>query len=125
MWWLIAMGNVRLDLEEFETVVGERIEVVAIGRRRACDDFDHDVAVEPIPRDEAMAILDYGFDGGVGSNDRPHPIYAWTASWCVFLGDDDGATTLAWVPRRPRRCVPELGGAWWLCGPHDWRSLAE
>ena len=119
------MGNLRIDLEEFEKVVGERVEAVAIGRRRACDDFDHDAAVTPIGREEALAILDYRFDGAPGGKDSPHPVYAWTASWCVFLAGDEGVTTLAWVPRAPRRCVPEHGGGWWLCGPHDWRNLAE
>ena len=119
------MGNLRVDLEEFEKVVGERIEAIAIGRRRMCDDFLHDSPVTPITRDEGLAILDYGFDGSMGANDSPHPLYAWTASWCVFLSGDDGVVTLAWLPRTPRRCVPEQGGGWWLCGPYDWRSLAE
>jgi hypothetical protein len=118
------MGNLRQDLEEFEVVVGERIQAVAIGRRRATEDFDHDPAVVPIGRDEAMAILDYGFDGGPGADGGTHPFYAWTASWLLFLSGEDGVT-LAWMPRSPRRCVPEAGGSWWLCGPHDWRSLAE
>lgn len=119
------MGNLREDLLEFERIVGERIEMIAIGRRRTCDDFDHDAAIEPIGRDEALIILDYGFDGSPGGVDRPHPIYGWTASWCVFLTGEDGVTTLAWLPRDPRRCVPEHGGSWWLCGPYDWRSLAK
>ncbi|WP_066709350.1 hypothetical protein [Sphingomonas adhaesiva] len=118
------MGNLSQDLEEFEKVVGERIQAVAIGRRRASDDFDHDPAVAPIGRDEALAILDYGFAGGPGSGDSPHPFYAWTQSWIVFLSGEEGVT-LAWMPRTPRRCVPEHGGSWWLCGPHDWRSLTK
>lgn len=117
------MGNLRIDLEEFEAVVGERIEAVAIGRRRAPDDFDHDPVVAPIGRDEALTILDYAY-GGAGC-DVPHPFYAWTANWALFLTLETGVTTLAWMPRSPRRCVPEHGGSWWLCGPHDWRSLAE
>lgn len=119
------MGNLRVDLEEFEYVVGERIEAVAIGRRRKMDDFDHDAAVSPIGRDEALAILDYSFEGAHGCRGSVHPVFAWTANWCLFLVGDEGVTTLAWVPRSPRRCVPEHGGGWWLCGPHDWRSLAE
>ncbi|WP_242121940.1 hypothetical protein [Sphingomonas lacusdianchii] len=119
------MGNIKEDLLEFETIVGERIEAVAIGRRRLRDDFDHDRVVEPIGREEALTILNYPFDGAPGGDDRPHPVYAWTRSWCVFLTGDDWVTNLAWVPRSPGRCVPEHGGSWWLCGPYDWRSLAR
>lgn len=70
-------------------------------------------------------LPDYGFDGQIGSNDSPDPLFEWTVSWVVFLSGDDGATNLAWSLRSPRRCVPELGGGWWLCGPHNWRDLAE
>ena len=119
------MGNLRTDLEEFERIVGEPILAIAIGRRRVRDDFDHDAAISPIGRAEGLAVLDYVFDGCVGGCERPHPFFAWTRSWTVFPTGEDGLTTLAWVPRSPRRCVPEHGGGWWLCGPHDWRSLAD
>lgn len=118
------MGNLRIDLEEFEKVVGERIETVAVGRRRSTDDLDHDRPVRPLPRDEAMVLLDYEFGLAPGWPDRPHPVFAWTASWCLVLCDYDGPIILSWMPRHPGPCVLEFGGNYWLCGPHDWRALA-
>ena len=112
------MSNVTRAIERFEAMVGEIVEAVAIGRRQGRGDLDLQEPVEPMPGDEALAFLDYGYDGAMGSLDPPHPVYAWTRSWVLFLSGEEGAAELTWIPRHPRRCVPEkrreLVGRWTL-----------
>lgn len=108
----MKMANLRESLLGFEELVGERIEAVAIGARQACGDLGWQKPVEPLGRDDALALLDYDFPGGMGSQEPPHPVYAWTRSWIAFLNGEEGAAGVFWPPRHPRRCVVEIGGSW-------------
>ena len=108
----VRMRTLKDDIEAFEERVGERVEAVAIGRRREPGDHECRPAVEPVGRDEALLRLEMrrGYDGRVGSRNPPVPIFAWTASWVLFLSGEEGGAGPAWVPRHPVACVPEVNG---------------
>jgi len=59
--------------------------------------------------EEARIVLDYEYDKSYGRIDC-HAIYAWTATKVLFIGQYDGATWVASVPRKPSRGVPEFEG---------------
>lgn len=92
---------------------GELIEAVVIGRayHEYLDELD-DEGKSKVPRfvvlpwAEAREWLDYEFDDGFGGADC-HPIYAWTATRVMMIGEYDGSTRLEVVPRHPVACEPE------------------
>ena len=108
----MQMSKLRDDIVEFEQRMGERVEAVAIGRVREQGDFDRHEPVTPIGREEAMARpeFDREYDPSMGSVVQPNSIYAWTASWVLFLSGEAGGAGPTWVPRHPVPCTPELGG---------------
>ena len=104
------METLEQFIEEFERRVGERVEAIAIGAHYDPDDPRPGVKAAPVSRDQALLMLRIKFDRDRGSRDQPRPIYAWTASWVMFIGEEDGGTRPCWVPRAPMPCVPTLDG---------------
>lgn len=106
------MMNLKDELLRFEELAGERVEMVAVGRRRRWLDGGPPRTLDPVPRDAALAALDWEFDADIGSDEQFKPIYAWSASWLLVLTGHDGEVRVAWLPRHPCRCAPEHLGAW-------------
>ena len=90
--------------------MGERVEAVAIGRIYDIFDPGSRALAVPLSREEAMGRpeLEREYDGCFASETPPHAIYAWTASWVLFVSGYDGSSRLSWVPRHPGRCTPEV-----------------
>lgn len=104
--------NLKDELLRFEELAGERVEMAAVGQRRRWLDGGPPRTVDPIPRDAALAALDWEFDAVIGSDEQFKPIYAWSASWLLVMTGNDGEVRVAWLPRHPCRCAPEHLGAW-------------
>ena len=108
----VGLKKLKDVIEAFEERMGERVEAVAIGRRREWGDFERRPLVEPVSREEAMMRLELHreYEGDMGSCIPPDPIFAWTASWVLLLSGEDHGVGPAWVPRPPAACVPEVNG---------------
>jgi hypothetical protein len=94
--------------EEIEAAAeGEPILSVVIGKYD-----DREIPTEllnrPLTWEKARPLLDYEYDHGYGGNDC-HPIYAWTASWIIFIHECDGSTDVGAFPRNPVVCEPGFG----------------
>lgn len=90
---------------------GEPIEWIVIGHwaNQNPADYGDDWAPEelrdvktgvPLPWDEARPMLDYSYDTSYGGA-KCHPIWAYTRSRVILVGEYDGATWCYWVPRNP------------------------
>lgn len=60
---------------------------------------------------EAVPYLRYEFDAGYGVPGC-EALYAWTASWVIFVDCHDGSTAIQRVPRHPVPCDPIMLGEW-------------
>lgn len=95
-----------------EAANGESVEAVVIG---TLDYGDEDVpkndrrAGQVLSWEDAAPLLDYSFDCGHGTAGC-EPVIAWTASRVIFIGEYDGATWPAWVPRHPVALMPGHSG---------------
>lgn len=58
---------------------------------------------------KARPIIDYEYDNGYGGADC-HAVYVWTKTQVMFVGEYDGATGIAQVPRNPVPCDPGFSG---------------
>lgn len=90
---------------------GEPIEAVVIGEMSSSHSEDVPRYAEQ-PRgkvltwEEAAPWLDYTFNddfGGAGCN----PVYAWTKTKVITIGEYDGSTDWQVTPRHPVACEPE------------------
>ena len=81
----------------------EKIEAIVI--RKKGWDFDSEETISKIISwNEAMILLDYEFDLGIG-DPGCHAIYIWTTNFVLFVSECDGATGLASIPRTCDGCL--------------------
>lgn len=109
------MANIKEWLVAAEQEAGETIEAIVVGEH---DDDKWSTSGDRRPehqrnvilsRADGLALLDEEYDSGYGGADC-FPMYAWSASWVWFIGEYDGATGLASVPRNPVSCEPQFSG---------------
>jgi len=55
----------------------------------------------------AETLLNYAYDSGFGGADC-HAVYAWTPDQVLFVGEYDGSTHIAAVPRHATDCKPVM-----------------
>lgn len=104
----LKTGNIRRWLESAVSKFGEPLESVVVGKHdnRAWDGDalpDENVPLDP---EVALIKLDLEFNRGADC----FPIFAWTKSRVFFIGEYDGDTNLAWVPRHPVAEEPKFSG---------------
>jgi len=100
---------------------GEAIEGIVLGPmryeeegRRLIPHYDDMPQGIVLSWDEAEKWLNYEFEAGLGSTECI-PIWAWTKSWVIAIGDYDGATWPYRIPRHPADMMPTMeGGETWL-----------
>ena len=82
---------------------GEEIIAVVMGGR---DGYKHSAPVGVVMTwEEALPHLTTPFYSGYGGAGCP-PVYAWTASLFMHVGEYDGSTHVCWFPRNPIDCDP-------------------
>jgi len=85
---------------------GEPIEGVVIGRMDGACNEDAVPRYDEMPKgkllswEEAQGWLDYEFDEGLGLIECP-PVWAWTPTKVIAIGEYDGSTWPYSIPRHP------------------------
>ena len=109
------IGNIAEYIKDFESSIHETVIAVIVGyehewSREFPDGFmllNENNTNKVISRDEAMRVLDVNYDAGYGGADCP-PVYAYTDNWVMVIGEYDGSTSWACIPRNPIECFPSF-----------------
>jgi hypothetical protein len=105
------MANIKDWLLEIETVYGESIEAIVVGKH---DNASYDARPQHdenviLAREVGLNKLDQEYDNGYGGADC-YPMFAWTKTRIFFITEYDGATGMSWAPRHPMAVNPQFSG---------------
>lgn len=98
-----------LDMAE-----GEPVEAVVIGvgpGPKYIPNFNEQPKCVVLSWEQALPFISYEFDSGYGAPGC-NRIYAWTASWVIFVSQHDGSTSPKRIPRNPCPCEPDMPGGY-------------
>ena len=107
------MDNLKQWIIDTEIEKGEQITAIVVGVHyddrwsTSRDRRPQHQRNTVLSREDGLTLIDVEFDSGYGGANC-FPITAWTDNWVFVIGEYDGATHLATVPRHPVAHSPEF-----------------